>query len=116
MTRLLGSMGGCVSVAFTENTKCPSREQAGQSHKTRFAEETFEMVDFACASNQPTSAHLTIEAIITVCSTEVVTASQFDAGVTGDAPVAAVYPERFVGVTVSRECCALASGCRNMSC
>lgn len=85
-----------------------------QNNKASFAEETFDMVDFARACNQPTAAHLTIESIIAVCSTEVVTASQFDAGVTGDAPVAAVYPERFVGVTVSRECCALASGCRNI--
>ncbi len=33
--RLLGSMGGSVSVAFTENTKCPSREQAGGSVDTQ---------------------------------------------------------------------------------
>lgn len=32
--RFLGSMGGSVSEAITENTKCPSREQAGQRVKT----------------------------------------------------------------------------------
>lgn len=82
--RLLGSMGRSVSVAFTENTKCPSGEQAGQSVNTwKVRERNAFHTSFINLHHQLIS--LTIKSVVAGRVMSIIAASNFVAGLTRNA-------------------------------
>lgn len=97
--RLLGSMGRSVSVAFTENTKCPSREQAGGMVNTR--ENVFCLCKCYTKSLER-NANLTVESVVAGGIRSIVAASQFVACVSRNALVATVHSQSSFYVTISR--------------
>lgn len=95
MMRLLGSMSP--SVRFTENTKCPSREQsAGTGYVTNGPRPLHQ--PFPCS-------FLTIESVVAGRVSGVIAASEFGADLDGNVPFPTVHSQSSFGVTDSRERC-----------
>lgn len=100
--RLLGSMGRSVSVAFTENTKCPSREQAGGMVNTRENVFCLHCLCKCYTKSLERNANLTVESVVAGGIRSIVAASQFVACVSRNALVATVHSQSSFYVTISR--------------
>lgn len=98
--RLLGSMGRSVSVAFTENTKCPSREQAGQSVNTWKVREINAFHTLFISLHQLIS--LTIKSVVAGRVMNIIAASHFVAGLTRNALRATFHSQGLFYITISR--------------
>lgn len=99
--RLLGSMGRSVSVAFTENTKCPSREQAGQSVNTwKVRERNVFHTSFINLHHRLIC--LTIKSVVAGRVMSIMAASHFVAGLTRNALRATFHSQGLFYITISR--------------
>lgn len=95
-------MGRSVSVAFTENTKCPSREQAGGTVNTQENMFCLHCLCKCYTKSLETSANLTVESVVAGRIMSIVAASHFVACVSRNALVATVHSQSLFYVTVSR--------------
>lgn len=101
--RLLGSMGRSVSVAFTENTKCPSREQAGQSvNMWKVRERNAFHTSFINLHKLHKLISLTIKSVVAGRVMSIIAASHFVAGLTRNALRATFHTQVLFYITISR--------------